>query len=52
VSGRQHRRRRSAEALVQRPVLPYLDGIDTAEIIDTVHNRRPPMISASAGLMI
>src|ERR687895_474676 len=30
----------------------YLDGIDTAEIIDTVHNRRPPMISASAGLMI
>ena len=28
----------------------YLDGIDTAEIIDTVHNRRPPMISASAGL--
>ncbi len=29
----------------------YLDGIDTAEIID-VHNRRPPMISASAGLMI
>jgi site-specific recombinase XerD len=30
----------------------YLDGIDTAEIIDTVPNRRPPMISASAGLMI
>jgi site-specific recombinase XerD len=30
----------------------YLDGIDTAEIIDTVHNRRSPMISASAGLMI
>ncbi len=30
----------------------YLDGIDTAEIIDTVHNRRPPMISASAGLRI
>jgi site-specific recombinase XerD len=30
----------------------YLDGIDTAEIIDAVHNRRPPMISASAGLMI
>jgi len=28
----------------------YLDGIDTTEIIDTVHNRRPPMISASAGL--
>jgi len=30
----------------------YLDGIDTAEIIDTVHNRQPPMISASAGLSI
>ena len=30
----------------------YLDGIDTAEIIDTVHSRRPPMISASAGLRI
>jgi site-specific recombinase XerD len=30
----------------------YLDGIDTAEIIDTVHNRRAPMISASAGLSI
>jgi site-specific recombinase XerD len=30
----------------------YLDGIDTAEIIAAVHNRRPPMISASAGLMI
>jgi hypothetical protein len=30
----------------------YLDGVDTAEIIDTVHNRRPPMISTSAGLMI
>lgn len=30
----------------------YLDGIDTAEIIAAVHNRPPPMISASAGLMI
>jgi site-specific recombinase XerD len=30
----------------------YLDGIDTAEIIDTVHNRRAPMISATAGLSI
>ena len=30
----------------------YLEGIDNTEIIDTVHNRRPPMISASAGLMI
>jgi site-specific recombinase XerD len=30
----------------------YLDGIDTAEVIAAVHNRRPPMISASAGLLI
>jgi integrase len=30
----------------------YLDGIDTAEIIETVHERRPPMISASAGVRI
>ena len=28
----------------------YLQGIDTAEIIDTVHARRPPTIPASAGL--
>ena len=28
----------------------YLQGIDNAEIIDTVHARRPPMIPASAGL--
>jgi site-specific recombinase XerD len=28
----------------------YLQGIDNAEIIDTVHRRRPPMIPASAGL--
>jgi integrase len=30
----------------------YLDGIDTAEITETVHARRPPMISASAGVRI
>jgi site-specific recombinase XerD len=30
----------------------YLQGIDTAEIIDTVHARRPPMIPASAGLRL
>ena len=30
----------------------YLQGIDNAEIIDTVHARRAPMISVSAGLMI
>jgi site-specific recombinase XerD len=28
----------------------YLQGIDSAEIIDTVHSRRPPVISANAGL--
>ena len=28
----------------------YLQGIDNAEIIDTVHSRRAPMIPASAGL--
>jgi hypothetical protein len=30
----------------------YLQGIDPGEIIDTVHNRRPPMIPASAGLAL
>jgi hypothetical protein len=30
----------------------YLQGIDSAEIIDTVHGRPSPMISASAGLKI
>jgi hypothetical protein len=28
----------------------YLQGIDTAEIIDAVHARPPPMIPATAGL--
>ena len=28
----------------------YLQGIDPAEIIETVHSRRPPMIPASVGL--
>jgi integrase/recombinase XerD len=28
----------------------YLQGIDTAEIINAVHSRRPPTIPASAGL--
>lgn len=28
----------------------YLQGIDNSEIIDTVHARRPPVISATAGL--
>ncbi len=28
----------------------YLRGIDSAEIIDAVHARRPPMIPATAGL--
>jgi site-specific recombinase XerD len=30
----------------------YLQGIDNAEIIDTVHRRRPPMIPATAGLRL
>ncbi len=30
----------------------YMRGIDTSEIIDTVHARRPPVIPASAGLTI
>ncbi len=30
----------------------YLQGIDTTEIIDTVHARRSPMIPASAGLCL
>ena len=30
----------------------YLQGIDNAEIIDTVHSRRPPTISASVGLRL
>ena len=28
----------------------YLQGIDTREIVDTVHHHRPPVISATAGL--
>jgi site-specific recombinase XerD len=30
----------------------YLQGIDTSEIIDTIHARRAPMIPASAGLSL
>jgi site-specific recombinase XerD len=30
----------------------YLQGIDPGEIIDTVHNRRPPVIPANAGLAL
>jgi integrase/recombinase XerD len=30
----------------------YLQGIDSSEIIDTVHSRPAPMISATAGLGI
>jgi len=30
----------------------YLQGIDTTEIINAVHSRRPPMIPASAGLRL
>jgi hypothetical protein len=30
----------------------YLQGIDNAEIIDTVHARRAPMISVNASLRL
>ena len=30
----------------------YLRGIDNAEIIDTIHGRKPPMMPASAGLRL
>jgi len=30
----------------------YLQGIDTEEIIATVHARRAPMMSATAGLQL
>lgn len=30
----------------------YLQGIDTTEIINAVHARKPPMIPASAGLRL
>jgi integrase/recombinase XerD len=30
----------------------YPQGIHNAEIIDTIHSRRPPMIPASAGLAL
>jgi integrase/recombinase XerD len=29
----------------------YLQGIDSSEIIDTVHSRPAPLISATAGLI-
>jgi len=32
--------------------LPYLQGIDPEEIIASVHMRRAPMMSASAGLRL
>ena len=28
----------------------YLQGIDSTEVIDAVHGRRPPMLSATVGL--
>jgi site-specific recombinase XerD len=30
----------------------YLQGIDNTEILKAVHSRRPPMMSASAGLQL
>lgn len=52
----------SAECLATLPYHPHiqhahlgitsicLQGIDTREIVDTAHDRRPPAIPASAGL--
>ena len=34
------------------PTSIYLQGIDTEEIIATVHARRAPMMSATAGLRL
>jgi hypothetical protein len=41
-----------AERLVQSLADDYLQGIDTTEIINIVHGRRPPVIPASAGLLL
>jgi hypothetical protein len=30
----------------------YLQGIDSAEVINAVHDRRPPMMPATAGLRL
>jgi site-specific recombinase XerD len=30
----------------------YLQGIDNAEIIDTVHGRQPPMVPVAASLRL
>ena len=30
----------------------YLLGIDSAEVINAIHNRRPPMMPATAGLKL
>ena len=30
----------------------YLQGIDSAEVIDAIHDRRPPMMPAIAGLTL
>ncbi len=30
----------------------YLQGIDNTEISNTIHNRRPPMMPATAGLKL
>jgi integrase len=61
TSVRQQLRRTAAKAgVIQRQLghanlgitSVYLEGIDNAEIIDTVHARRAPMIPASAGLRL
>ena len=38
--------------LTSHPTGTYLQGIDTEEIISTVHARRAPMMHASAGLAL
>ena len=30
----------------------YLQGIDSAEVINAIHSRRPPMMPATAGLRL
>jgi hypothetical protein len=46
--GRQHGRR----PLTERARSVYLQGIGTDEIIATVHSRRAPTMSATAGLRL
>jgi hypothetical protein len=53
LSARAPQERRSYEVRLStgHPRI-YLKGIDTEEIIATVHARRAPMMSATAGLQL